>query len=94
VSPAAGEQIEIRILKTVNFAAGEVKAFEGAVLTISLASGAATAFLPGSLVEARTTGMIYLGEIKDCEGSKLTLGIEHAIDRQALTQIQQAWRRQ
>ena len=69
--------------------------FSGAqVLEVDLQQGEiAREFSPGDLVEIRSSGTLYLGELQSCQDQQLRIAVEHAVDLAALASIKQVWQR-
>lgn len=47
----------------------------------------------GALVEAQTSETLYLGEVLERRESRLVVAVEHAINRAALGEIDEMWRK-
>ena len=61
---------------------------------MEMASGEQAAGLDtGSLVEVDCQRTLYLGEVYNREGIRLTIAVDHAVDREAVTAIQDVWNR-
>lgn len=45
----------------------------------------------GDLVEVSGLKTMYLGEIRDRKGVAVTVGVEHALDRETLARIREVW---
>ena len=52
----------------------------------------ASNLVSGSLVEISSAENIYLGEVQARQGLRLSLMLEHAVDRAKVTAIQALWR--
>jgi len=86
------EGVRLRQLPAGGFRHGFDAGFEGDLLHVEFASaGEAGEFPPGSTVEVEGARTIYLGEVYALEGTKLVIGVEHIVDRQALNAIQEVW---
>lgn len=47
--------------------------------------------LVGSLVEVASPANIYLGVVRSRQAEKMTIAVEHMLDRETLTVLQQVW---
>jgi hypothetical protein len=67
--------------------------WEGRLLRLELESDAgAVALAEGTcLVEVDSGEMVLLGEARGCQGRVLTVNVEHALDRNRLSRVQEAW---
>lgn len=64
----------------------------GVLLRVELPpSPANRQFSAGALVEIESSKTLYLGEVQGSQDRLLLIGVEHAVDREALAAIQQVW---
>lgn len=83
--------VRVRLLNSDEIHAGLTAGWSGAVAKISLAEGAATRFVVGSLVEMESEERLYLGVIEEMSPSGLSILVEHSLERSQLGWIQQVW---
>lgn len=71
---------------------GRIEGREAQRIRLALPSGARiTDFNVGSLLEVQCEQFLYLGVVLGLQDSVILLGVEHAMDRAALTAIQNVW---
>lgn len=83
-------QLDVRPLGADSSQSAALESLNGGLLRIRLAESSEK-FGVGTLVEVRDPVTLYLGEIRSREANLLTVGIEHALNREALRAIQQVW---
>jgi hypothetical protein len=60
-------------------------------IRLSVPSAKAADFVVGAPLEVQCEQFLYLGVVLGFEGSAIVVGIEHAMDRAALTAIRNVW---
>ena len=89
---AENETITVRVLSHGSTHSGILRSWNGHVLHLELRPDAhAHELTPGALVEVDSQENMYLGEIQGRQGAGVLIGVEHRLDRQALTDIQRVW---
>jgi hypothetical protein len=82
--------VKLRTLPNGIYVDASVTSLEGHMLELTLPDGH-TGFSPGQSAEMESESMLCLGEVRQCNGSKLMLLIEHSLDRARLASLQKAW---
>ena len=65
--------------------------WEGNLLHLTLPEGK-TGFAPGVLAEIESDTALYLGEIRQCNGSAMKVLVEHSLNLSKLASMQDNWR--
>jgi len=92
VSEDQNQQVTVRRLPDGCSHAALLQGLEGLSLRIDLdAAAAASDVKAGDLVEVSGLKTMYLGEVRDRRGAAVTIGVEHALDRETLARIRQVW---
>jgi hypothetical protein len=73
------------------FQQGREAGWEGYMLHLALPDGQAE-LSPGSLVEIESEAKVYLGEVRQCAAGVMKILVEHSLDRNRLSSIQETWR--
>ncbi len=71
-----------------------VKTLSGRRLEVEPSSPVVPSLPMGTLVEVASPSCLYFGEIKGCHDRLIVVGIEHAVDQNALARIAQFWHNQ
>ena len=88
------EQISLRQLPAGRVRRGFHCGLQGRMLEVEMASDEHAAGLDaGSLVEVDGERTLYLGEVYSRDGIRLVIAVDHAVDREELAAIQDAWNR-
>ena len=82
--------MKLRSLPDGNFQEAEEAGWEGNMLHLTLPEGQA-GLSPGALAEIQSESKLYLGEVRQCDGSGMKVLVEHALDRQQLASMQDTW---
>jgi len=69
------------------------ESLEGRQLRLRLATAPQNGFGPGELVEVNGPQNLYLGEVTSRVADVMSITVEHALDREALSTIHQVWDR-
>jgi hypothetical protein len=86
------QQVTVRRLPDGDIHAAFLDSLKGQLLRIDLPPTPAAAGLqPGDLVEVTSEKTLYLGEIRLRQDETMIIGVEHALDRETLSLIQQVW---
>jgi hypothetical protein len=64
--------------------------WDGNVLQLTL-SDEETGVSPGALAEIESESALYLGEVRQCNGSAMRVLVEHSLDRARLASLQDSW---
>jgi hypothetical protein len=65
--------------------------WEENMLHLTLPDGQA-GLAPGVLTEIESESKLYLGEVRQCNGSAMKILVEHSLDRARLASMQDIWR--
>lgn len=87
------ENVTVRRLPELDaYPAVEIRR-EGRHLQIKMASEASAAALASGncLVEVDSVEAVYLGEVRGGQGNVLAVHVSHALDRDRLSRVQEAW---
>jgi len=86
------QQVTVRLLPDGEANPALLCGLNGQLLQLDLSPVSATLrFKPGDLVEVSCPKTLYLGEIRSSRPESVVIGVEHALDREALALIQQVW---
>lgn len=85
------ERVTIRQLPDGDPFPGRMEGREDQRIRLSVPSAKITDFMLGAPVEVQCEQFLYLGVILSLEDAVLVVGIEHAMDRAALTAIRNVW---
>jgi hypothetical protein len=92
VSNELAHQVSVRRLPDGDYRSAVLSDLKGSLLSVNLLSAApGPDFCAGDLVEVDCPKTVYLGEVRLQRGGSMTIGIEHALDRETLTLIHQVW---
>jgi hypothetical protein len=93
MNPVPEGNITVRRLPDLDpYPAVEMR-LEGRHLQVEMESEASAATLASGncLVEVDSAEMVYLGEVCGCHGNVLAVHVNHALDRDRLSRVQEAW---
>lgn len=90
--PIENAELEIRCLPDGSWFRGLHRGLMGRLLSIQVADLGASQFADGSLVEINWDKTTYLGQVYSRQDQVLVIGVEHAVDREPLSALQDAWR--
>jgi hypothetical protein len=85
------EWVTIRQLPDGNPLPGRMEGREEQRIRLSVPSAKITDFVVGIPLEVQCEKFLYLGVIVSLEDAVIWVGIEHALDRAALTAIRDVW---
>lgn len=86
------QQVTVRRLPDGCSHSAILQGLKGLSLRIDLDAASAGADMKaGDLVEVSGLKTMYLGEIRDRKGVAVTVGVEHALDRETLARIREVW---
>jgi hypothetical protein len=83
--------VKLRSLPEGNFQEAREAGWEGNMLHLTLPDGQ-PGFAPGVLAEIESESKLYLGEVRQCDGSAMKILVEHSLDRARLASLQETWR--
>jgi hypothetical protein len=83
--------MKLRSLPDGNFQEAKGTGWEENVLLLTLPDGGAE-LAPGVLVEIETESKLYLGEVRQGNGSAMKIMVEHSLDLARLASMQDSWR--
>ena len=83
--------MKLRSLPDGGFQEAKEAGWQGNMLHLTLPDGQA-GLTPGVLAEIESDSKLYLGEVRQCEGSVMKILVEHSLDRARLTYMQDIWR--
>jgi hypothetical protein len=88
------EPVTVRRLPVGDWIPGILHSLEGSLLKVTIERKAGNPpFEASDLVEIACSQTVYLGAVRGRHDDLLTVGIEHSVDREALSAIQQVWYR-
>jgi hypothetical protein len=91
--PEGSEAVTVRRLPDGDAQPARIESREHHQLLIALpAEQAGGKFTAGTLVEIQSQEAIYLGAVLHRQDFHLTISVEHALNRAALAEIEDAWR--
>jgi hypothetical protein len=93
VSNERDQQVTVRRLPDGDDRSGLLRSLAGWSLCVDLppAASGTSSFHAGDLVEVACTKTLYLGQVRMLQGDSMTVGIEHALDRDTVALIRQIW---
>ena len=92
VPQAPHQEVTVRRLPDGVSHSAFLDSLNGQLLRINLGNvSAAVDVIAGDLVEVNCEKTMYLGEVRSRHGETVTIGVEHALDHETLTLIQQVW---
>jgi hypothetical protein len=83
--------MRLRSLPDGSFQEAKDAAWEGNMLHLTLPDGQ-PGLSPGVLAEIESEFKLYLGEVRQCSGSVMTIRVEHSLERARLASMQDTWR--
>jgi len=87
------ETVTVRRLPDGPVQSARIQSREGPQIFLSLLGEAASQEFPsGALLEIQSADSIYLGAVLRRQESGLLVAVEHALQRAALAEIEEAWR--
>jgi hypothetical protein len=86
------QQVTVRLLPDGEPCPAILDKLEGHLLSLDFSPNPSPAQLKaGDLVEVTSPATLYLGVIRNSQGQRTTVAVEHALDRETLATIQQVW---
>jgi hypothetical protein len=83
--------MKLRSLPEGDFKEAREAGWEGNMLHLTLPDGQ-PGLAPGVLAEIESDSKLYLGEVRQCDGSAMKILVEHSLDRARLASVQDTWR--
>jgi hypothetical protein len=83
--------MKLRSLPDGDFQDVKETGWEGNMLHLTLQEGQ-RGIVPGVLAEIESESKLYLGEVRQCDGSAMKILVEHSLDRARLASMQETWR--
>ncbi len=90
--PLDRADLHVRRLPDGGLLAGMHRGLSGRLLSVEITNAADADFPDGCLVEVNWDRTTYLGQVYNRDGRTLVIGVEHAVERDSLSALQQAWR--
>jgi hypothetical protein len=85
-------ELELRCLQDGARHRGLHRGLVGRLLSVEVTSVEDSEVAAGSLVEVNWDKTTYLGQVYSRQGPVLVIGVEHALDRESLSTLREAWR--
>jgi hypothetical protein len=86
------QQVTVRLLPDGDPFPAILDKVDGHLLSLDFAPNPSPPhFRAGDLVEITSPATLYLGVIRNNQGDRMTVAVEHALDRETLATIQQVW---
>ena len=90
--PLERAELELRRLPDGSWHAGFHRGLAGRMLSVEIKDPGGPEFGDGSLVEVNWDKTTYLGQVYSRHDRIVVIGVEHALDRDPLSTVQEAWR--
>jgi hypothetical protein len=90
--PLENAELELRCLPDGSWYRGLHRGLVGRLLSVEVAGGEESTFADGCLVEVNWDRTTYLGQVYSRQDRVLVIGVEHAVDNEPLSAMQEAWR--
>ena len=92
VMPLENAELQLRCLPDGSWHSGLHRGLVGRLLSVETANGDESGFADGCLVEVDWDTKTYLGQVYSRQDCVLVIGVEHAVDSEPLSAVQEAWR--
>lgn len=84
--------VMLRRLPSGSFRRGSDVSLEGHSLLVQLERGMGMEFPVSCVVEVDCENLLYLGEVQENQDSRLVIGVEHIVNREAVSLFQGIWK--
>lgn len=89
--PLENAELELRCLPAGSWQRGLHRGLIGRLLSVEVGDGEESMFADGCLVEVNWDRTVYLGQVYSRDHRVLVIGVEHAVDREPISAMQEAW---
>jgi hypothetical protein len=90
--PLENAELQLRCLPDGSWHPGLHRGLVGRLLSVEIANGEESGFADGCLVEVNWDRKMYLGQVYSRQNHALVIGVEHTVDSEPLSALQDAWR--
>jgi len=90
--PLENAELQFRCLPDGSWHPGLHRGLVGRLLSVETANNEESGFAAGCLVEVSWDSKTYLGQVYSRQDRVLVIGVEHAVDSESLSALQEAWR--
>jgi hypothetical protein len=90
--PLENADLQLHCLPDGPWHPGLHRGLVGRLLSVEIANGEESGFADGCLVEVNWDRKTYLGQVYSRQDRALVIGVEHAVDNEPLSALEDAWR--